>query len=458
MKGSDVSPVVEGDVLFVASGGRCPGKQRILEEIYARIGAVSAKNNMPIRLWTARGGMSLIHEGDSSCLTLVTEANLKVRSPADAPICSFGTSGPSGLKEEWVPIVHLLLSRGIRYFIQWGGDYSTASTLGLIEAIEDVVASGGKRLYFVCMLKSVDNDVSGLKDWHQTIGFSSAVATMAKNLRRLFFDAQDSESYVQIRFVQGNQVGHLCSESSRLAGVPMYLIPEFFKGRAPVTRDFLRDIILGSWLKGAISTPARYHSLIPVAEGMINVLDEGDWPGLKEARAAAAAKSSVATEGASAKDFEFDRQLYNAVASAFDGLNLSNKRKIKVRMTPADNIARGSNTNEIDQGLAKMHSGVAVDAVLNGGSGLMVVGTGLRAEALKITDVLPGGLEDIEPRPVNVEDRGVQQHWSQFSSYRLMPQDLVGDSLSRMAKVIGCSDEKFVERFQAVADWGDQYS
>ncbi len=458
MKGFDVNPVVDGDVLFVASGGRCPGKQRILEAIYARVSAVSAKTGKPIRLWTTRGGMSLLHEGDASCMTLVTEANIKVSSPADAPICSFGTSGPSGRKEEWIPIVHLLLSRGIRYFIQWGGDYSTASTLGLIEAIEEVVAGGGERLYFCCLLKSVDNDVSGLKDYHQTIGFSSAVATMAQNFRRLAFDAQDSESYLQMRFVQGNQVGHLCSEAARLAGVPMYLIPEFFRGGQQVTRSFLRDIILGSWLKGAIASTPRYHSFIPIAEGMINVLDGDDWEGLKEARDAAAAKSSVATEGAKAKDFSFDHQLYEAIEEAFAALNLRNHRKIKVRMTAADNIARGSNTNEIDQNLAQLHSGVAVDSVLSGGSGLMVVGTGLRAEALNIADVLPGGLEDIVPRPVNVEDRGVQQHWAQYSAYRLLRQDLTGSSLSRMAKVIGCSEEAFVVRFQPVADWGDQFS
>ena len=208
-------PRAPGSLLFVASGGNCPGKDWLAESVYDYGQQVNRKYPCFSYIYGAREGLGMLMDGDASCLTKLTRKNVNPQCLSDPPVVSFATRGPSGKLEEWVPIVRTLLERGIRYLVLWGGDYTLWSAGALQGAIEAVAKErDGERLYFGCLPKSIDNDLSGLEDCEQAIGFSSSAQWLARNLENLGRDARDSDNFVHVPIVQGNQAGHLCERAA----------------------------------------------------------------------------------------------------------------------------------------------------------------------------------------------------------------------------------------------------
>ncbi len=442
---STVRTPLPGRVLLVASGGACPGGQAILEAAYDFVRGAIDPSGKPLELLTARGGMARVLAGDASCLSVVTRDNIRPMSPCSAPILSFCKGGPTSDDASQVELCRALRRFDIRYLLVWGGQFSLSNLANTVEVAARLAQAEGDaaRLFIGGLVKSIDNDAA-IPGGMDSIGFVSAAKVMARTLKGLARDAQNSDTMVHVPILSGNQVGHLTERASRMADLPLCIIPERLAEGTPL--NFIIDIIIGAWLKGAIRNPAVTHLVVPIAEGVLARLDERSCPGLAEAK-------RRSHEGVTANHYPLSVAFQDAAQLVFAQIKNPPTGKISLRSAYHGYAARGAEADSLDIEMARLHASTALDALARRATGNVYFGTQHSVTSAPLASLRRPDGRGME-RGVDLSDRVVSTYWSAHGSWRLQPADLEGESLRRICEILGLDQERTRERFGPVANWG----
>jgi len=176
------------------------------------------------------------------------------------------------------------------------------------------------------------------------------------------------------------------------------------------------------------------------------MLDPQSCVGLAEAKA----KSQ---EGVTANHYPFAQLVQQVGTGAFSQVKLPYGLKVSVRSAYHGYAARGAETDTVDKSLGLLHTTVALSRLFQGESGQVYCGAQ--------NEVVPHPLSSLRDeqgrgteRRVNLQDPVVAAHWGAHGEWRLRPSDMEGESLGRMAELIGFTPDRFRERFDNVAGWG----
>lgn len=437
-------PVRDGHVAFVASGGNCPGLQQLVEEAYAAVKRADEDR----RFFGLRGGLIGALKGDDASLVEVTEANLVPKSSFDPPVVSFGKGGPGHDPDTTAKVVRFFLRNGVRYLVYWGGNVSLSVAGSIYKAAEKIAAEEGEenRLSLVCLPKSVDNDAH-LPPQYSSIGFMTAARALSTQLTDLATDARNSENLVHAPVLHGNQVGFLTERASRLSLTPLYIVPEMLDQNTSF--EFMIDIIVGSVLKRAAQAQPAYHHMVPVAEGVLGKFNPDSCPGL---RAALVGRS----EGIAANKFPLCERIHDALEPRLK--QFLPGVSTRCRSDYYGYTARGSSVlHETDRLMTRVLGEAAVAALLQGQSGVVVIGNSRDAQIITL-EQMNGNGNGIE-RVLDPKELAVLQHWHRSRDVRLLPSDLEMGSprLAKMAQNANMEPQAFRDHFMPVAIWGTRF-
>lgn len=185
---------------------------------------------------------------------------------------------------------------------------------------------------------SIDNDIWGTAS---SIGVDTALDTILESIDRLR-DTASSHERVFLVEVMGRNCGHLAMVAGLVTGAEFVLIPE-----VPVTLEEIGEVIEDAYMKG------KAHAMIIVAEGANLKCDE------------------IA-------------QYINTHDIGFE-----------VRVTILGHVVRGGRPTAFDRLLATRMGVEAVEALLDGKSGVMMALKGMDIVALDLAEIIG------KQRPIN---------------------------------------------------------
>lgn len=183
-----------------------------------------------------------------------------------------GTSraNPTKKAEHLDRALSTLTSLGITRLVTIGGDDTAYSALKLEER------SAG-RLQVVHVPKTIDNDLD-LPHGIPTFGFQTARHFGVEIVKNLMVDAHTTSRWY-LAVTMGRKAGHLALGIGKAAGATLTIIPEEFLER-PVRLQRLVDLVIGTMVKRF--NTGRTDGVIVLAEGLVEILDEGDLGGLQD--------------------------------------------------------------------------------------------------------------------------------------------------------------------------------
>ena len=183
-----------------------------------------------------------------------------------------GTSraNPTKKAEHLASVVESLARLNVTRLVTIGGDDTAFSALKVEEQ-----AAG--RLQVVHVPKTIDNDLD-LPYGIPTFGFQTARHLGAELVRNLMVDAETTGRWY-LAVTMGRKAGHLALGIGKAAGATLTIIPEEFTSK-PIRLQHLVDILVGSVLKRVAG--GHGDGVAVLAEGLIEVVDPGDFEGLEQ--------------------------------------------------------------------------------------------------------------------------------------------------------------------------------
>ncbi|NOZ92019.1 ATP-dependent 6-phosphofructokinase [bacterium 3DAC] len=251
-------------------------------------------------------------------IIVLTSRSVSGILPAGGTILGSSTFDPTANEEDIAIIKDEMERYGIDYLVVVGDRPSLIASYKLYQSGINVIG----------IPQTIDNDIVGTDT---TIGFNTAVTTVAEALDRLHTTAE-SHHRVMVVEVMGGDVGWLALIGGITGGADYIIIPEI-----PLDIDKLIDHIMDRKKRG------KDFSIIVVAEG-------ADIPGKEE----------------------------NGVGNALKKL-ISERGNFEARATVLGHQLRGGSPTVTDRLLATRMGIKAVDAILSGENGVFV---GIEGESI----------------------------------------------------------------------------
>ncbi len=257
-------------------------------------------------------------------------------------------------KETWPQVMENLEALNLEVLVAIGGE----DTLGIASKLSRKGAN------VVCIPKTIDRDLQGTD---YTLGFETAVNVIVEEVDRLRTTAR-SHSRVFVVETMGRYTGHLALAGGLASGASFILIPE-----VPYKVDRLVELLEERRDEG------KRFTIIVVAEGAVS--ENGDM-----------------TQTVACQLDGFGHPTLGGVASRLERL-LEDRTGLEVRSVELSHLQRGGVPSAFDRRMARQFGIAAVDLIVRGEYGRMVVHKSGRVSSIPI----PTDLKDV--RKVNVAER-----------------------------------------------------
>ena len=257
-------------------------------------------------------------------------------------------------RETWPQVVENLDKLDLEVLVAIGGE----DTLGIASKLSRKGAN------VVCIPKTIDRDLQGTD---YTLGFETAVNVIVEEVDRLRTTAR-SHSRVFVVETMGRYTGHLALAGGLASGASFILIPE-----VPYRVDRLVELLEERRDEG------HRFTIIVVAEGAV------------------AENSTMTKTRASAAD-GFGHPTLGGVGKQLERV-LEDRTGLEVRSVELSHLQRGGVPSAYDRRVARQFGIAAVDLIVRGDYGRMVVQKSGRVSSIPI----PVDLKDV--RKVNVAER-----------------------------------------------------
>jgi 6-phosphofructokinase len=247
---------------MLVGGGPAPGINSVISAVTIRsiMGESDVLGCVDGFKWLMEGSTAHVHP-----LSIEEVSRIHFRGGSH-----LGTSraNPTKKPEHLDRVLSTLTSLGVTRLVTIGGDDTAFSALKL-------EARSQGRLQVVHVPKTIDNDLD-LPHGIPTFGFQTARHYGVEILKNLMVDARTTSRWYLV-VTMGRKAGHLALGIGKAAGATLTIIPEEFTER-PVKLQRLVDAVIGSMIKRFES--GRTDGVIVLAEGLIEILDQGDLGGL----------------------------------------------------------------------------------------------------------------------------------------------------------------------------------
>ena len=339
-----------------------------------------------------------------------------------------GTSraNPTKKAEHLDRALSTLTSLGITRLVTIGGDDTAYSALKLEER------SAG-RLQVVHVPKTIDNDLD-LPHGIPTFGFQTARHFGVEIVKNLMVDAHTTSRWY-LAVTMGRKAGHLALGIGKAAGATLTIIPEEFLER-PVRLQRLVDLVIGTMVKRF--NTGRTDGVIVLAEGLVEILDEGDLGGLQDVERDEHGHLRLS-------EVDVGDLLRREVTKGLKAMGLSAtivSKNVGYELRCADPIPYDIEYTR-DLGYC------AAQYLLDGGTAAMVSIQDGRFTPIPFKHMLDPATGRAKVRMVDIESQSY--HIARQYMIRLNQEDLKDASLvERYASLVRLSPEAFTQRFRAV--------
>lgn len=447
-------------VLFL-SGGNGGATQSFVRIFFLLVKALAKETGRPLVPYGARGGFSSHKEPCENWIFELTDENTAEQgSPYDPGLITYGTAGPDGEVEQWKPLIKKLHKWGAVAALTRGGNYSLWSLSKCTQAIKELGLKN--EFFYLGIPKSIDNDYPGLAAGATTLGSVPVAIAAAKIALDLCSDARSSDSYISMLEVGGNAVGWLAQRTAKEARMPYYLIPEQFPERVPLST--MRDIIIGAYLKGALSVGRRH--LVPIiAEGIAKKIIPETCPELQEAIADAKGER----DGFHPKNFAIGNVLKKAVDKGLEKINFDDfiPKPPKVRVQSARYSPRGARADKIElEKISELIELGLAHMIKDRNSGFFVRENGTFACLVEASNNVKRNVHE-DVRYLDTTDAKFRSVWNSGRGIRLVSKDMNGERFSHLenrtmleafSHNLNISPKETKIRFAPVVKWGEQFS
>ena len=339
-----------------------------------------------------------------------------------------GTSraNPTKKAEHLDRTLSTLTSLGITRLVTIGGDDTAYSALKLEER------SAGC-LQVVHVPKTIDNDLD-LPHGIPTFGFQTARHFGVEIVKNLMVDAHTTSRWY-LAVTMGRKAGHLALGIGKAAGATLTIIPEEFLER-PVRLQRLVDLVIGTMVKRF--NTGRTDGVIVLAEGLVEILDEGDLGGLQDVERDEHGHLRLS-------EVDVGDLLRREVTKGLKAMGLSAtivSKNVGYELRCADPIPYDIEYTR-DLGYC------AAQYLLDGGTAAMVSIQDGRFTPIPFKHMLDPATGRAKVRMVDIESQSY--HIARQYMIRLNQDDLKDASLvERYASLVRLSPEAFTQRFRTV--------
>lgn len=316
---------------ILTGGGDCPGLNAVIRAV-----AKSAMGNYHLDVVGIEDGfLGLIenrmrHLNWNDVSSILTQGGTILGTSNKADPKRFGIKGPDG-KLEYRDVTQLVMENikqaGLDAIICIGGD-------GTMTAASHFVEQG---INCIGVPKTIDNDIVGC-DW--TFGFNTAVCTATDALDRIHSTAASHHRAMLVE-VMGRNAGWLTLHAGIAAGADIVLIPE-----VPYVLSEVCEAVVARRRKG------RKFSIIAISEGAKELGGE-----ITIARRVEGSPDPIRLGGVS---FKLAQQIEDATG-------------IETRATVLGHVQRGGTPSPFDRVLATQYGHHALELLMDGETGKLVV-------------------------------------------------------------------------------------
>jgi phosphofructokinase-like protein len=313
---------------ILTGGGDCPGLNAVIRAVVRK--AVDEYGDQPIGF---RDGWRGVLEGNSTELTL---ESIRGILPRGGTILGSSRTNPYGREDGVARLKSTLRDFRIDGLIAIGGE----DTLGVAARL------GADAVNVIGVPKTIDNDLGGTD---VTFGFDTALSIATEAIDRLHTTAE-SHNRILIVEVMGRTAGWIALHSGIAGGADVILIPEI-----PFDIEEVCRLINRRHERG------RYFSIVVAAEG------------------AEPKEGTMAVSQAQTTD-EFGHPRLGGIGYALER-EIEQRTGFETRATVLGHVQRGGTPTPFDRVLATRLGLAAIDAVHDGGWGMM---TALRSTAIEL--------------------------------------------------------------------------
>lgn len=401
---------------IIVGGGPAPGINGVISA--ATIEAI----NEGKRVLGVKGGFKSLFDGDESAFVELTIDDVSRIHSQGGSILRTSREYPEKVKERFPVLMNLLKKSGIKYLITVGGD----GTLFMANWI-DKEARGS--ISVVHVPKTIDNDIP-LPGGVSTFGYQTARHWGVEIVKNIMEDAKTTGRWYFIT-TMGRHAGHLALGIGNAAGATLTLIPEEF-GKEKISLKLVSDIIAGSIIKRL--SMGKDHGVVILAEGISERFDIEELKSLEQLEKDETGRIRLS-------EIQLGRLLKNLVKKTLESFNLHITivdKNIGYELRAADPIPFDVEyTRDLGYG--------AVRYLLRGGTGAVITQYEGRLRAIPIVDMIDYSTGKVNIRLVDVRSETFEA--AQKYMIKLLPEDLQGGNLMRLAQTVFMKPDEFVSRF-----------
>lgn len=401
---------------IIVGGGPAPGINAVISS--ATIEAI----NQGKTVIGIKGGFKPLFDGNTDCALPLTINDVSRIHTQGGSILRTSREYPDKVKQKFKVLMSTFKQLGVKYLIAVGGE----GTLFMANWIER--ESRGS-MQVVHVPKTIDNDIP-LPGGISTFGYQTARHLGVEIVSNIMEDAKTTGRWYFIT-TMGRHAGHLALGIGKAAGVTLTLIAEEFK-EEKLSFKKVADVLAGSIIKRLAN--GVDHGVAILAEGISEKFDHEELTSYEhmEKDETGRIRLSEIMLGRVLKSF-----VLNTLESFGINVTIVDKR-IGYELRAADPIPYDLEyTRDLGYG--------AVRYLLKGGTGAMIIFSGGHLRAIPFADLVDYPTGRVKVRTVDITSETYEVGLKYM--IRLMPEDLEGKRLERLAATAHLKPGEFVGRF-----------
>lgn len=371
-------------------------------------------------------GFKWLSKGDTAHTVKLDDGEISRIHLRGGSVIGTSRDNPTKSPEKMANVVKALSGLGIRYLVTIGGD-DTAYTATRVEQ-----EAGGK--IAVCHVpKTIDNDLP-LPHGIPTFGFETARQLGTQLVENIMEDARTAGRWYFV-IAMGRSAGHLALGMGMGAGATLTLIPEELGNKISLAK--VVAILTGAIVKRLAFD--RNHGVAVIAEGVAIRFNPEELAILKDVPLDDHGNIRLA-------EIPLGDMLKQRVTAELASLGI----KTTIIAKDIGYELRCQPPISYDREYTRYLGFSAVQFLVNGGSGAMIMLKDGKSLPIKFTDLLDPktGKTRIRTVDTNSDDYKMARRYM----IRLEKEDLAGENLKKLAAVVKLSPEEFKKKFSVAVE------
>lgn len=404
---------------IIVGGGPAPGINGVIGA--ATIDAI----NHGKKVVGIVGGFKSLFDGNKDAIIPLTIERVSRIHTTGGSILRTSRDRPDNAQAKFKNLLNTLKQTGIKYLVTIGGD----GTLYMANWIEREARG---LVNVVHTPKTIDNDIP-IPGGFSTFGYQTARHVGVELVSNIMEDARTMGRWYFIS-TMGRHTGHLALGIGKAAGTTISLIPEEFP-EEKVSIKKISDILTCSIIKRL--SMGKDHGVVIMAEGIAEKFDP------EELSRCENVEKDETTGKIRLSDIQLGRILKLLVKENLNSMDL----QIPIVSMNIGYELRAADPIPFDIEYTKNLGYGAIRYLLKGGSGAMIVVFEGRILSMPFVEMLDSkGIVKVRKVDIKSEIYEVAREYM----IRLEEEDLEGDRLKKLAKVVKMEPEAFKKRFSYI--------